>query len=148
MKFYDLKIQNHLLKGGKIRNNTYEGSYVIYIGDDCVIKKDNNEDYILKGQDLSSDKWEIVETKYNWDKIMQDRILCVFSDFENFRAFNISILINVNYKNNTYKTNEGLIYKYCKHCGKINMNENIKKQNKTCCIINCCFRKEYNKNDE
>lgn len=28
MKFYDERIQKHLLKGGKIRNNTYEGSYV------------------------------------------------------------------------------------------------------------------------
>lgn len=37
----------------------------------------------------------------------------------------------------------------CKHCGKIKMIENIKKkQNKTCCVRNCCFRKGYNKNDE
>lgn len=114
MKFYDLKIQNHLLNGGKIKNTTFEGSYVIYIGDDCVIKKDNNEDYILKGQDLYSDKWEIIKPMYNWNKIMKDQVLCVFSDFENFRAFNISILVNVNYKNNTYRTNEGSIYNYCK----------------------------------
>ena len=114
MKFYDEKIQNHLLNGGKIRNNTYEGSYVIYIGDNYIIKKDNGEYYTIKGQDLSSDKWEIVETKYNWDKIIKDKILCVFSDCEDFDSFNISTLVNVDYKNNTFKTNEGIIYSYCK----------------------------------
>ena len=63
MKFCDERIQKHLLKGGKIRNNTNEGSYVIYIGDNLIIRKDNGEYYTIKGQDLSSDKWEIVETK-------------------------------------------------------------------------------------
>lgn len=114
MKFYDEKIQNHLLKGGKIRNNTYEGSYVIYIDDNLIIKKDNGEYYTIKGQDLASDKWEIVETKYNWDKIIKDKILCVFSDCEDFDSFNISTLVYVNYKNDTYKTNENMIYSYCK----------------------------------
>ena len=74
MKFYDERIQKHLLKGGKIRNNTYEGSYVIYIDDNLIIKKDNGEYYTIKGQDLSSDKWEIVETKYNWDEIIKDKM--------------------------------------------------------------------------
>lgn len=114
MKFCDKRLQNHLLNGGKIRNNTYEGSYVIYIDDNLIIKKDNGEYYTIKGQDLSSDKWEIVETKYNWDKIIEDKILCVFSYYEDFRTFNISTLVYVDYKNDTYKSNENVIYNYCK----------------------------------
>lgn len=114
MKFYDEIIQKHLLKGGKIRNNTYEGSYVIYIDDNLIIKKDNGEYYTIKGQDLSSERWEIVETKYNWDKIIKDKILCVFSDNKDFKTFNISTLVYVNYKNDTYKTNDDMIYSYCK----------------------------------
>ena len=41
MKFCDERIQRHLLNGGKIRNNTYEGSYVIYIDNNSIIRKDN-----------------------------------------------------------------------------------------------------------
>ena len=78
MKFYDERIQKHLLSGGKIRNNTYEGSYIIYIGDNLIIRKDNGEYYTIKGQDLSSDTWEIVEPEYDWDKIIEDKILCQF----------------------------------------------------------------------
>ena len=114
MKFYDERIRKHLLKGGKIRNNTYEGSYIIYIGNNAIIRKDNDECYTINGQDLYSDKWEIVETKYNWDKIIDDKILCVFSYYEDFRTFNISTLVYVDYKNDTYKTNENMIYNYCK----------------------------------
>lgn len=114
MKFCDERIQKHLLNGGKIRNNTYEGSYVIYIGNNLIIKKDNGEYYTIKGQDLYSDKWEIVETKYNWNKIIKDKVLCVFSDDKDFKTFSISTLINVNYRNDTYKTNDNMAYNYCK----------------------------------
>ena len=110
MKFYDKKIQNHLLKGGKIRNNTFEESYVIYIDDNAIIRKDNGEYYTIKGQDLSSDKWEIVKSKYNWNKIIEDKILCVFSDDKDFKDGVISTLNNVG----DYYTANGIWYKYCK----------------------------------
>lgn len=110
MKFYDEKIQNHLLKGGKIRNNTFEESYVIYIDDNAIIRKDNGEHYTIKGQDLSSDKWEIVKSKYNWNKIIEDKILCVFSDDKDFKDGVISTLNNVG----DYYTANGIWYKYCK----------------------------------
>ena len=112
MKFCDERIQKHLLNGGKIRNNTYEGSYVIYIGNNCIIRKDNDEYYTIKGQDLSSDKWEIIETKYNWDKIIKDKVLCVFSDDKNFKDEIISILTKID--DDYYYTTNGLWFKYCK----------------------------------
>ena len=114
MRFCDERIQKHLLNGGKIRNNTYEGSYVIYIDDNLIIKKDNGEYYTIKGQDLSSDKWEIVETKYNWDKIIKDKILCIFSHQENFEYKMISILSKKDEDNDCYFTSQGTRYRYCK----------------------------------
>lgn len=116
MKFCDERLQNHLLKGGKIRNNTYEGSYVIYIDNNLIIRKDNGEYYTIKGQDLFSDKWEIVETKYDWDKIIKDKILCEFSDDENYPDDEkvISILISINKHKGFYCNSQGFQYKYCK----------------------------------
>ena len=112
MKFYDGKIQNHLSKGGKIRNNIVEGSYIIYIDDNAIIRKDNGEHYTIKGQDLSSDKWEFVKSKYNWNKIIEDKILCVFSDNKNFQNGVISVLKNKD-KDNYYNV-RGVFYNYCK----------------------------------
>ena len=114
MKFCDERIQKYLLKGGKIRNNTFEGSYVICIGNNSIIRKDNGEYYTIKGQDLYSDKWEIVETKYDWDKIIKDKILCVFSHQENFEYKMISILSKKDEDNDCYLTSQGTRYKYCK----------------------------------
>lgn len=114
MKFCDERLQNHLLKGGKIRNNTYEGSYVIYIDNNLIIRKDNGEYYTIKGQDLFSDKWEIVETKYDWDKIIKDKILCEFSDDEDYKEEVISILIAKDEDEGFYVNLQGFRYKYCK----------------------------------
>lgn len=128
MKFCDEIIQRHLLNGGKIRNNTYEGSYVIYIGNNCIIRKDNDEYYTIKGQDLSSDKWEIIETKYNWNKIIKDKILCVFSQQENF-DYNIISTISKKYEdNNGYFTSQEVWYKYCKpfNPAEFNIAKNLK----------------------
>ena len=36
------------------------------------------------------------------DKIIDDKILCVFSYYEDFRTFNISTLVYVDYKNDEY----------------------------------------------
>ena len=114
MKFCDERIQRHLLNGGKIRNNTFEGSYVIYIGNNFIIRKDNGEWYTIKGQDLYSEKWEIVESEYDWDKIIKDKILCVFSHQENFEYKMISILSKKDEDNDCYFTSQGIRYRYCK----------------------------------
>lgn len=132
MKFYDLKIQNHLLAGGKIKNTEYEGKYIIYLDSNLLFRKDNGEYYTIKGQDLYSDKWEIIEPMYNWDKIMKDQILCVFSDDKDFKSFVISTLIQINYTDETYKTNENMCYSYCKvfNPEKFNIAENLKEYEK------------------
>lgn len=118
MKFCDKRLQNHLLNGGKIKRifNNKDGKYcpILLNNDNVLVFADNEEYYTLTRQDLSSDEWEIVETKYNWDEIIKDKILCVFSYYEDFRTFNISTLVYVDYKNDTYKTNENMIYNYCK----------------------------------
>ena len=114
MKFCDERIQKHLLKGGKIRNNTFEGSYVIYIGNNSIIRKDNGEWYTIKGQDLYSEKREIVESEYDWDKIIKDKILCVFSHQENFEYKMISILSKKDEDNDCYFTSQGTRFRYCK----------------------------------
>lgn len=113
MKFCDERIQKHLLNGGKIKNTTFGGSYIIYIDNNCVIKKDNDEDYTLKGQDLSSDKWEIVETSYDWNKIIKDKILCVFCNMPDYKDVLVSTLIQKE-GNNHYYMAQGIWFKYCK----------------------------------
>lgn len=112
MKFCDERIQKHLLNGGKIKRRDID--VVVSINKDKRLSCECSKFYILTQYDLIYDDWEIVETKYNWDKIIDDKILCVFSYYEDFRTFNISTLVYVDYKNDTYKTNENMIYNYCK----------------------------------
>ena len=112
MKFCDERIQKHLLNGGKIKRRDID--VVVSINKDKRLSCECSKFYILTQYDLIYDDWEIVETKYNWDKIIDDKILCVFSYYEDFRTFNISTLVYVDYKNDTYKTNENTIYNYCK----------------------------------
>ena len=112
MKFCDERIQKHLLDGGKIKRRDTE--IIVSLNKDKRLSCECSKFYILTQYDLIYDDWEIVETKYNWDKIIDDKILCVFSYYEDFRTFNISTLVYVDYKNDTYKTNENMIYNYCK----------------------------------
>ena len=112
MKFCDERIQKHLLNGGKIKRRDID--VIVSINKDKRLSCECSKFYILTQYDLIYDDWEIVETKYNWDKIIDDKILCVFSYYEDFRTFNISTLVYVDYKNDTYKTNENMIYNYCK----------------------------------
>lgn len=84
MKFCDEKIQKHLLNGGKIKRvfNNKDGNYCpILIDDDNVLVfEDTEEYYTLTRQDLTSSNWEIVEPEYDWDKIIEDKVLCQFWD--------------------------------------------------------------------
>lgn len=84
MKFCDERIQKHLLNGGKIKRvfNNKDGNYCpILIDDDNVLVfEDTKEYYTLTRQDLTSANWEIVEPEYDWDKIIEDKVLCQFWD--------------------------------------------------------------------
>ncbi len=115
MKFCDERIQRHLLNGGKI---IYSGTkHPLFLrGGSICFKNGSGEilSYSIREYDLTSYDWEIVEPEYDWDKIIKDKILCVFSVYKDFKTFSISTLIDVNYKNDTYRTNENMIYNYCK----------------------------------
>ena len=82
MKFCDEKIQKHLLNGGKIKRRDFDVEVVL--NKDKRLSCDGSSYYILTQYDLTVDDWEIIEPKYNWDKIIKDKILCVFSHQENF----------------------------------------------------------------
>lgn len=116
MKFCDERIQKHLLNGGKIKRKIKTKDTIIHIGDFGYFYDDKNF-YNFSITDLTADNWEIVEPEYDWDKIIKDKILCVFSDTEDFKSFNISLLTDIdkiNYDEDIYKTNEGIMYNYCK----------------------------------
>lgn len=117
MKFCDERLQKHLLNGGKIKKSDkgiWKFRPIVINKDNILVFEDTKEHYILSKQDLTTGDWEIIEYEYNWNKIIKNKILCVFSDDKDFKTFSISTLINVNYKNNTYRTNYNMIYNYCK----------------------------------
>ena len=115
MKFCDEKIQKHLLNGGKIKRVNKDYSYrSIILGDNSFKYADNGDRYQLDRNDLEADDWKIVEPKYNWNKIIKDKILCVFSDYEDYRTYVISPLIKVEDNNFSFKTIDELSYGHCK----------------------------------
>ena len=112
MKFCDERIQNHLLNGGKIKRRDFD--IEIGLNKDKRLSCDCSRYYILSQYDLTVDDWEIVESEYDWDKIIKDKILCVFSHQENFEYKMISILSKKDEDNDCYFTSQGTRYRYCK----------------------------------
>ena len=129
MKFCDERIQKHLLNGGKIKRVNKDYSYrSIVLGDNSFKYADNGDRYQLDRNDLEADDWKIVEPKYNWNKIIKDKILCVFSDYEDYRTYVISPLIKVEDNNFSFKTIDELSYGHCKpfNSAEYNVAKNIK----------------------
>ena len=111
MKFCDERIQRHLLNGGKIK--TKRDNFHVFLnkyGSMCY----KNMYYSINKNDLTADDWEIVESDYDWDKIIKDKILCVFSDYIDYRTYVISPLIKVEDNNFSFKTIDELSYGHCK----------------------------------
>ena len=111
MKFCDERIQKHLLNGGKIK--TKRDNFSVFLnkyGSMCY--KDMY--YSINKNDLTADDWEILESDYDWNKIIKDKILCVFSLQKNFEFKTISILSKKDEDNDGYFTSQGMWYKYCK----------------------------------
>lgn len=92
MKFCDEKIQKHLLNGGKVKRPFF--TKPIYYNDYSVVFEYNDKEkiYCLNKVDLAAYDWEIVEPEYDWDKIIKDKVLCIFSNDENFDSAIISTL--------------------------------------------------------
>ena len=129
MKFCDERIQKHLLNGGKIKRVNKDYSYrSIVLGDNSFKYADNGDRYQLDRNDLEADDWKIVEPKYNWNKIIKDKILCVFSDYEDYMTYVISPLIKVEDNNFSFKTIDELSYGHCKpfNPADFNIAKNIK----------------------
>ena len=118
MKFCDERIQKHLLNGGKIRKRDID--IVVSINEEKRLSCDCSGYYILTQYDLLADDWEIVEPEYDWDKIIKDEILCVFSHQENFEYKMISILSKKD--DDHYYTINGLLFKYCKPFNPVDFN--------------------------
>ena len=129
MKFCDERIQKHLLNGGKIRKRDID--IVVNINEEKRLSCDCSGYYILTQYDLTDEDWEIIEPKYNWDKIIKDKILCAFSHQENFDYKIISILTKIDDDDHYYTIN-GLWFKYCKPLNTTDCNiaKNIKEYEK------------------
>ena len=112
MKFCDEKIQNHLLNGGKIKRRDFD--LEVGLNKEKRLSCDCSKYYILTQYDLTVDDWEFVESEYDWDKIIKDKILCVFSQQENFDYKIISTVSEKSKDNDGYFTSQGMWYKYCK----------------------------------
>ena len=111
MKFCDERIQKHILNGGKIKRKS--DNFHVFLnkyGSMCY----QNMYYSINKNDLTADDWEIVEHEYDWDKIIKDKILCVFSHQENFEYKMISILSKKDEDNDCYFTSQGTRFRYCK----------------------------------
>lgn len=142
MKFCDERIQKHLLKGGKVKRPIFNSP--IYYNDFNVVFDYNNNKfdynnntkvYCLKKSDLTADDWEIVEPEYDWDKIIEDKILCEFSDDNDYKDDEkvISILTSIDEYRGFYYNSQGFRYKYCKPFNPseyINIDDNLKEYKK------------------
>ena len=112
MKFCDERIQKHLLNGGKIKRRDFDVE--VGLNKEKRLSCDCSRYYILTQYDLTVDDWETVEPKYDWDKIIKDKILCVFSHQEDFEYKMISTVNKKDEDNDCYFTSQGMWYKYCK----------------------------------
>lgn len=130
MKFCDERIQNHLLNGGKVKRKLGSCNIIMHIGENGFIFDNSGSFYVFCEQDLTSDDWEIVESEYDWDKIIKDKILCIFSNEENYRNVRLSRLSLVS--DGKFKLLGGLSYNYCKpfNPADFNIAKNIKEYEK------------------
>lgn len=128
MKFCDEIIQKHLLNGGKIKRSTESYCYrSIILGDDSFEYADNGDYYQLNRNDLEADDWVIVEHEYDWDKIIEDKVLCVFSSDYKTEYYIVGYLEKIE-SYGKFKLFDGLDYPYCKPFNPVDFNiaKNIK----------------------
>lgn len=81
MKITDEEIRKHLSKGGKIIYPMLrQPLYIDKLDGILTYTSKNGMKYVynLSLADLESNDWEIVPKAYNYDKIIADKILCVF----------------------------------------------------------------------
>ena len=112
MKFCDERIQKHLLNGGKIKRRDID--VVVSINKEKRLSCDCSKFYFLTQYDLIYDDWEIVESEYNWDKIIEYKVLCEFwDDFEDKENPTVGCLTKKTAKG-FYKSECAFSWKHCK----------------------------------
>lgn len=79
MKFCDKEIQDCLLNGGKIKRKSDNFSMFLNNNGSLCYRCEYIHMYCINKQDLTSDDWEIVVPEYDWDEIIKDKVLCVFT---------------------------------------------------------------------
>ena len=115
MKFCDENIQKHLLNGGKIKRESC--NFLMFLNNNgllCYQSDGPVHTCCINNKDLTADDWEIVEPEYDWDKIIKDKILCVFSSQENFEYKAITTLNRRDNQDGTFFTDQGVCYSHCK----------------------------------
>lgn len=122
MKFCDEKIQKHLLNGGKIKRRSCNFPMLLSNNGSFCYKCDYIHSYCLSKQDLTADDWEIIEPEYDWDKIIKDKVLCVFEDMFNVEDLDcdypiLGYLLNYDF-NEDYKFECKMIENRKAHFGK------------------------------
>lgn len=93
MKFCDERIQKYLLNGGKIKRESCD--FLMFLSNNgllCYQSECHVHTCCINKKDLTADDWEIVEPEYDWDKIIKDKVLCIFIDNEDFHDAIISTL--------------------------------------------------------
>ena len=88
MKFCDEKIQKHILNGGKIKRESC--NFLMFLNNKgflCYQSDGPIHTCCINSKDLTADDWEIVEPEYNWDKIIKDKVLCIFWNNRRLRCF-------------------------------------------------------------
>lgn len=130
MKFCDERIQKHLLNGGKIKRRDFDVE--VGLNKEKRLSCDGSSYYILTQYDLTVDDWEIIEPKYNWDKIIEDKVLCEFWDnFEDKENPTVGCLIKKTAEG-SYKSECAFSWKHCKpfNPADFNIAKNIKEYEK------------------
>lgn len=117
MKFCDKKIQECLLNGGEIKRNDdelwFNLRHMKLIDDVLRFTDGKKEPCEIDRGDLLADDWEIVEPEYDWDKIIKDKVLCVFSSDYKTEYYIVGYLEKIE-SDGKFKLFDGLDYPYCK----------------------------------
>ena len=120
------------MNGGKIKRRIENREIIIHLTTTGSFFNDKGDVFYLSKTDLTADGWEIVEPEYNWDKIIEDKVLCIFSSDESFKDKIVSILTKIDDYYYYYYTTSGLWFKYCKpfNLEEFNIAKNIKEYEK------------------
>lgn len=132
MKFCNKKIQKHLLNGGKIKKKLETYEIILQIDENGFFRDNDGDFYQINKSDIAADNWVIVEPRYNWNKIIKDKILCQFWDEPKEKDIPYTGFLDKKTIEGFYKVNGSIIWKHCKPFNpkEFNIAKNIKEYEK------------------